>query len=68
MKKVEEGGWVKGEGANVFWKQCGAVESSGRPNQAEHPHYITGADLADCSPACKHGRLTKVHLAELSTF
>lgn len=62
MRKVEEGGWVKCEGANVF---CSGEQ---QPNQAEHPHYITGTDLADCSPACKHGRLTKVHLAKLSTF
>lgn len=54
MKKVEEGGWVKGEGANMCSGNnqiflCGAVENSSRPNQAEHPHYITGTDLADLS-------------------
>lgn len=66
------GSGVRGQGANMGFGNNQILTCSQDvthyPSQAKHPHYITSTDLADCSPACKHDRLTKVHLANSSKF
>lgn len=77
-EKMEEGGGVRGRGANMCFgnKQilkCSALENSSQDvthysSQAKHPHYITSIDMTVCSPVRKRDRPSKEHLANSSTF